>query len=41
MHARVRLLLPAQRHHAKSYATGLAAVNNKTIAGIAREVLPV
>ena len=33
-------LSPAQRHHAKTYATGLVAVRNKTVAGIAREVLP-
>jgi len=33
-------LSPAQRHHAKTYATGLVAASNKTMAGIAREVLP-
>ena len=33
-------LSPAQRHHAKTYATGLVAASNKTVAGIAREVLP-
>jgi len=33
-------LSPAQRRHAKSYATGLVAASNKTVAGIAREVLP-
>jgi len=32
-------LSPAQRHHAKTYATGLVAANNKTMAGIEREVL--
>ena len=32
-------LSPAQRH-AKTYATGLVAAINKTVAGIAREVLP-
>jgi len=32
-------LSPAQRHHAKTYATGLVA-GNKTVAGIAREVIP-
>ncbi|SFP95454.1 DDE superfamily endonuclease [Halolamina pelagica] len=31
---------PAQRRHAKTYATGLVAASNKTVAGIAREVLP-
>jgi FOG: Transposase len=30
----------AQCHHAKTYATGLVAASNKTVAGIAREVLP-
>ena len=29
-----------QRHHAKTYATGLDAASNKTVAGIAREILP-
>ncbi len=33
-------LSPVQRHHAKTYATGLVAGSNKTVAGIAREVLP-
>ena len=33
-------LSPEQRHHAKTYATGLVAASNKTVAGIAREVLP-
>ena len=33
-------LSPAQRHHAKTYVTGLVAASNKTVAGIAREVLP-
>jgi hypothetical protein len=33
-------LSPAQRHHAKTYATGLFVASNKTVAGIAREVLP-
>ncbi|QAU14057.1 IS701 family transposase (plasmid) [Halorubrum sp. BOL3-1] len=33
-------LSPAQCHHAKTYATGLVAASNKTVAGIAREVLP-
>ena len=33
-------LSPAQSHHAKTYATGLVAASNKTVAGIAREVLP-
>ncbi len=33
-------LSPAQRHHAKTYATGLVAGRNKTVAGISREVLP-
>jgi SRSO17 transposase len=33
-------LSPAQRYHAKTYATGLVAASNKTVAGIAREVLP-
>lgn len=33
-------LSPAQRHHAKTYAIGLVAASNKTVAGIAREVLP-
>ncbi len=33
-------LSPAHRHHAKTYATGLVAASNKTVAGIAREVLP-
>ena len=33
-------LSPAQRHHAKTYATGLVAASNKTVAGIAREGLP-
>jgi len=30
----------AQCHHAKTYATGLVAASNKTMVGIAREVLP-
>jgi len=29
-----------QRHHAKTYIGGLAAVRNKTVTGISREVLP-
>jgi SRSO17 transposase len=29
-----------QTHHAKTYATGLAAASSKTVNGIAREVLP-
>src|SRR6056297_4367821 len=33
-------LSPAQRHHAKTYATDLVAASNKTVTGIAREVLP-
>ena len=33
-------LSPAQRQHAETYATGLVAASNKTVAGIAREVLP-
>jgi hypothetical protein len=33
-------LSPEQQHHAKAYATGLVAARNKTVAGIAREVLP-
>jgi SRSO17 transposase len=33
-------LSPAQRRHAKTYATGLVAASNKTVAGIAREVPP-
>jgi len=33
-------LSSAQRQHAKTYATGLVAASNKTVAGIAREVLP-
>ena len=33
-------LSPAQRHHAETYVTGLVAASNKTVAGIAREVLP-
>ncbi|MDB2293826.1 IS701 family transposase [Halorubrum ezzemoulense] len=33
-------LSSAQRHHAKTYATGLVAASNKTVAGISREVLP-
>ncbi|QSG14494.1 IS4 transposase [Halapricum desulfuricans] len=32
-------LSPAQRSHAKTYATGLVAASNKTVAGIIREVL--
>ena len=32
-------LSPAQRQHAKTYATGIVAASNKTVAGIAREVL--
>ena len=27
-------LSPAQRHHAKTYATGLVAASNKTVAGV-------
>ncbi len=34
-------LSPAQRYHAKTYATGLVAASNKTVAGIARKVLSV
>ena len=34
------LLSYHQTHHAKTYATGLAAASNKTIEGISREVLP-
>jgi len=33
-------LSPAQRHHAKSYATDFVAASNKTVSIIAREVLP-
>jgi hypothetical protein len=33
-------LSPAQRYHAKTYVTGLVAGRNKTVTGIAREVLP-
>ena len=33
-------LSPPQRHHAKTYVTGLVAASNKTVTGIAREVLP-
>jgi SRSO17 transposase len=33
-------LSPAQRHYMKSYATGLVAVSDKTVVGIAREVIP-
>ena len=33
-------LSPEQQHHAKTYATGLVAACNKTVAGIPREVLP-
>ena len=33
-------LSPEQQHHAKTYATGLVAASNKTVAGIPREVLP-
>ena len=33
-------LSPAQRQHAKTYATGLVAASNKTVAGISRAVLP-
>jgi len=29
-----------QQHHAKTYTTGLVAVSNKTVAEIAREILP-
>jgi hypothetical protein len=36
----LKSLSPTQRHHAKTYATGLVTVGNKTVAGIAREVLP-
>jgi len=32
-------LFSAQRHYAKTYATGSVAASNKTVAGIAREVL--
>jgi hypothetical protein len=33
-------LSPAQLCHAQTYATGLVAASNKTVAGIARQVLP-
>jgi len=33
-------LSPAQRRHAKTYATGFVAASNKIVAGIAPEVLP-
>ena len=33
-------LSPEQQHHAKTYTTGLVAASNKTVTGIAREVLP-
>ena len=33
-------LSQSQRHHAKTYVTGLVAASNKTVTGIAREVLP-
>ena len=33
-------LSPEQRHDAKNYATGLVASSNKTVVGIARQVLP-
>ena len=33
-------LSPAQHYHAKTYVTGLVAGRNKTVTGIAREVLP-
>lgn len=33
-------LSPEQQHHAKTYTTGLVAASNKTVAGIAREVIP-
>lgn len=33
-------LSSSQRHHAKTYATGLIAASNKTVAGSVREVLP-
>ena len=33
-------LSPTQRYHAKTYVTGLVAASNKTVTGIAREVLP-
>ncbi|MFT4958546.1 MAG: hypothetical protein ACI9EZ_001877 [Halobacteriales archaeon] len=33
-------LSPPQRHHAKTYITGLAAASNKAVTGISREVLP-
>ena len=33
-------LSPPQRRHAKTYVTGLVAASNKTVTGIAREVLP-
>ena len=33
-------LSPEQQHHAKTYATGLVAASNKTVAGTARGVLP-
>ena len=29
-----------QQQHAKTYTTGLVAASNKTVAGIAREILP-
>jgi len=33
-------LSPPQRHHAKTYVTGLVAASNKTVSGISRQVLP-
>jgi hypothetical protein len=33
-------LSPAQRQQTKTYAMGLVAASNKTVAGIAHEVLP-
>jgi hypothetical protein len=32
--------LSSEQHHAKTYTTGLVAASNKTVAGIAREILP-
>ncbi len=33
-------LSPQQRYHAKTYVTDLTAVSNKTVTGMAREILP-
>ena len=32
--------LSLEQQHARAYTTGLVAASNKTVAGIAREVLP-